>query len=199
MQRSGFKMKKRVKQAGVLSLFIAMCIIQGCSLFTSAYTPTPAQQTFLNKKTTLFTQVGMWTEKNQVIATNYSRGYYIPVNSSVTISEINNNSIQFKYNNQNITLINVENYTKVNISELFKRTFGPEKVKLSDFTQTEINAFSHGEVLLGMSKEAVIISRGYPPAHVTISLKENNWRYWRSRFDTRIYEFDDNKVVKIID
>jgi hypothetical protein len=185
-------MSLRMKYAGVLTLFIAMVIIQGC------YKAPAAQQAFADKKTILFTQVGMWTEKGHILATNYSRVTFIPVNSSVTISEITSNEIFFNYLDRLIYLKNVEKYTRINISELMNRTFAPEKVDLSKFSQTEKEAISHGKVILGMSKEAVIISRGYPPAHATFSLKSNSWRYWQNRFNTIIYQFIDNKVSKII-
>jgi len=49
-----------------------------------------------------------------------------------------------------------------------------------------------------MSREAVIISYGYPPAHQTPSLESNKWKYWKSRGTNFFVYFDkDGKVSKI--
>lgn len=140
----------------------------------------------------------MWTEKGHIIATNHKKGSHIPVNSPVIVTNINSSVIAFNYEGTTFYLKNVEPYTKIGIVELLERTFSTKKVNLSQVNQNERNAISKGEVTMGMSKKTVIISRGFPPAHHTISLNSDSWRYWDSRFNTTVYEFTNGKVSKII-
>jgi hypothetical protein len=46
-----------------------------------------------------------------------------------------------------------------------------------------------------MTKQDVIASVGYPPAHKTPSLDGNEWRYWENRFGTILVTFKDGKVA----
>ncbi len=158
----------------------------------------PHHQEMIKKKETFYTQVNMWTEKGHIIATNYIKGSLIPANSPVTINKLNSSVISFDYEGISLNLINVEKYTKIDVAKLFERTFSIKKINLSQFNKKEKNAILNGEVTTGMSKDAVIISRGYPPAHYTPSVKLDSWRYWDSKFNTTIYKFNSGKVSKKI-
>ncbi|WP_321778457.1 hypothetical protein [Sulfurimonas sp.] len=158
---------------------------------------TPEQQGYIKKRETLYTQVSMWSYKNQVKGTNYSTGMFIPVNSKVTIVAVSSSKIKFTYNGKNILIINTK-YTKVDIKTLLDRTFSKSKVNLSKFSKKEQSNILKGKLALNMSKEATIIARGYPPTHTTSSLKKDSWKYWASRWDTIIYKFKNNKISSII-
>jgi hypothetical protein len=41
-----------------------------------------------------------------------------------------------------------------------------------------------------MTKEQVLMARGYPPAHETPSLDLDTWKYWSSRFVTQTIAFE---------
>ena len=56
-----------------------------------------------------------------------------------------------------------------------------------------------GTVKNGMSKAAVVVARGYPPAIETPSLKRNQWKYWRNRWDTIVVTFNNDRVVNVKD
>jgi hypothetical protein len=56
----------------------------------------------------------------------------------------------------------------------------------------EITAIKKGIVLDGMSKNAVLVTYGYPPEHRTGSLLSDRWIYWRNKFTTFAVCFDDN-------
>lgn len=182
------------KIVSIVSFMLVVIFMSGCG----AAKLTPSQEADVKSKSPMYTQVSMWTEKGHIIATNYKKGVFIPVNSKVIISEVSSNAIVMIFNDQEIVIKNIEGYTKVNISQLLARSFSKTKVDLSKFTKTEQDNIKKGMVKIGMSKEAVVVARGYPPAHRTISLKENSWRYWTNRFNTNVYEFKDNKVSKII-
>ena len=77
--------------------------------------------------------------------------------------------------------------------------FGALPVDLSNFSDGERELIHEGKVELGMSKEAVILSRGYPPKHRTMSLNSDTWRYWKNRFDSRNFIFKNNLLVEFSD
>jgi hypothetical protein len=54
-----------------------------------------------------------------------------------------------------------------------------------------------GRLIVGMTKEAVILAVGYPPEHATPGLDFTIWKYWRNRFATRLVHFENGKVVKL--
>lgn len=80
-----------------------------------------------------------------------------------------------------------------------QRSFGENPVDLSRFSTEEQAAIRAGRVEPGLSKEAVIVARGYPPAHKTPDLESDDWHYWNGRFNSRIYHFKAGKFVDYTD
>jgi hypothetical protein len=130
-----------------------------------------------------------------VDTTNYQVGILIPVNSEVTMDSVNRNQIVFTYKGQDIILRNRVKYTGVGIDEIAKRYFSAKKVDLSKFSKKEQQAIRIAQVIPGMSKKAVLISLGTPPAHVTPTTEMNQWRYWRTRWSTFFINFKDGKAI----
>lgn len=154
---------------------------------------------------TLYTQVGMWyyldkrSQMMTTVSTNYSTGTYIPVNSRVTLTrEYDRHGVYFTYKDNLVRLINNKKHSRTDTGELLYRLFDMKKVDLGRFSEAEKKAIAKGKVEQGMSKEAVRISRGYPPAHVTPSLESDSWKYWESRFDSTLVNFENGKVASII-
>ncbi len=149
--------------------------------------------------TSVYTQIGMWVEGNAHNTTNYSQGMYIPINTRVDIQDSNADAIVFYIPDRDlrVRLVNARQYTQLDISGIFDRYFGPDEVNLSGFDRSTRQAIERGEVNRGMSKDAVILSRGYPPAHETPSTDHDKWTYWRHRFGRQIVHFENGQVSKI--
>jgi len=130
-----------------------------------------------------------------VETTNYQVGILLPVNSQVTMQEIEKNQITFLYKGQEILLRNKPKYTGVGIDEIAKQYFSTKKVNLNKFTKKERKAIKTAQVVPGMSKKAVLISLGTPPAHVTPSTEMDQWKYWRTRWRTFLINFQDGKAI----
>jgi hypothetical protein len=63
-------------------------------------------------------------------------------------------------------------------------------------TDQEKKAIKEGRLVVGMSKPAVIMSRGYPPEHRTPSLDVSPWVYWEARFRTKaVYFGEDGRTI----
>jgi hypothetical protein len=79
------------------------------------------------------------------------------------------------------------------------RYFGtscPRK-KIDSLTGVNKQGVLEGRLILGMTKDAVILAVGYPPEHATPSLEFSIWKYWRNRFATRLVHFENDKVEKL--
>jgi len=167
------------------------------ALVTLFFTGCGSNEPTPQMKGKIYTQTNLWVEKNKHLSTNYQRGQLIPVNTEVKVLDYSSKVIRVEVvsTKQIIQIINIAKFTKLDTQGLFKRNFSKSKVDLSKYTQSERDAISQGLVVSGMSKNAVILSRGFPPAHVTRSLNSNQWKYWQNRFVTRNIMFKDNKVV----
>ena len=60
------------------------------------------------------------------------------------------------------------------------------------------DAIRQGKVMVGMTKEQVIMAVGYPMANETKSLDEDLWRYWISSFGPYQVLWDSKGRVKEI-
>lgn len=172
----------------ILALLAAL-VLAGCA-------PSPIKNL---EGQSAITQINMWSYNGASETTNYAVDTFIPVNSKVEILETSADTIVFRVKDTGweVALVNKAKYTGKNIDEIYDRYFGNSKVSLSGFSKLERDAIENGEVVPGMSKDAVLIARGYPPAHKTPSLEDDSWRFWQSRFDTMVVEFEDGKVVNI--
>lgn len=148
---------------------------------------------------TLYTQVGMWVNGNQATAANYAGGQFLPVNTRIKILESDAELIRFRVIDRDMTVLIVNNssYTGEDIKGLYKQRFGSEQVNLRRFSRSVQQNIRNGEIEQGMSKRAVILARGYPPAHGTSSLDSDTWKYWQSSFNTFNVHFSDDRVSRI--
>lgn len=60
-------------------------------------------------------------------------------------------------------------------------------------TEREINAIRSGQIVDGMSKNAVLVAYGYPPEHRTPSLEAPVWHYWSNKLTSFRVCFDENQ------
>ena len=72
------------------------------------------------------------------------------------------------------------------------------KDRIAGWPEAVRDAIGQGKVALGMTKEQVIVSVGYPPAHATPSLDSPQWKYWYDTHGTYNVVWDDAGRVKEI-
>ena len=149
--------------------------------------------------TTVYTQIGMWVEGNAHNTTNYSQGVHIPINTRVEIQDSNPEAIVFYIPDmdERVRLVNARQYTQLDIEGIFDRYFGTEQVSLDGFNRSTRQAIERGQIEIGMSKDAVLLARGYPPAHETPSTDHDTWTYWRHRFGRQLVHFENGRVSEI--
>ena len=179
----------------ILSLVpIMMLVMSGCGSAKLS----PAQMQAVQTKEVLYTQRGLWYQPKKdyfvAKATNYATGEYLPPNTKVTLSKIKKNILIFSTGEKTIYLYNVTKYTKLDTSGLFDRMLSTRPVDMSRFTVRERKSMQSGLLVNGMSKEAVLVSRGYPPVHKTPSIHADEWVFWNSRAYNYPLVFKNNKV-----
>jgi len=150
----------------------------------------------------LYTAHNIWFEKPESIhAINYKRGSRIPAGTEVEILGMDAQKIRFTspdWEGYVFVLLLDKYQADLNIRQLRERTFVPADLTAQTvgMTEHEIGCIDAGIVEFGMSREAVLISQGYPPRHRTPNLKMRQWFYWSNRFRSFTVEFDKNgKVV----
>lgn len=170
-------------------------LISGCG---AAKLSPEVQKTF-DTNATMYTTKNMHYNisrtTNLVVTTNYQRGVLIPVNSKVTMADVNSRQIVFMLGNKRITLKNNAKHTGLGISDIAAEYFSVKKVNLSKFTSTERKAIKSASILKGMSKDAVLISLGRPPITRTPDLTMDTWVYWKNRWITFAVNFQNNRVL----
>ncbi|QFR50188.1 hypothetical protein FJR48_10785 [Sulfurimonas lithotrophica] len=199
-------MMKKILRATSAALAIGILgfALTGCG---GAKLSPKIQQSF-DKKEEMYTQRNMFISslgrygQRMLETTNYGNGEVIPVNTKVKFKDVNSKQMSFTYNGKLVILRNIPKYSNTTVEGMINRYFGPKKVNLSNFTSSERSAIKNASskrIEVGMSKDAVLVSRGFPPSHVTPDIKSNTWKFWETRYNTILVEFKNNKVSKIVD
>jgi hypothetical protein len=72
-------------------------------------------------------------------------------------------------------------------------------LKISSYPRKVQDAIGSGHLMLGMSREQVIMAVGYPVSSENHDLKSKFWRYWLSTFTKFTVKFDDQGRVTGLD
>jgi hypothetical protein len=68
--------------------------------------------------------------------------------------------------------------------------------KIASYPKPVRDAIKSAKITRGMSKEQVIVSLGYPPAHANSSLDASDWTYMYNRWGRYIVQFNDAGRVR---
>ena len=149
-----------------------------------------------------YLKVNLWYERpKKILTTNYHKGIMLKVGAKFDIIAINSRRIVFRgKHGLEFTIVKQRKHTLVDMAHVLERTFSIRDETKADgrfahFSKMEQKNIRKGKVVRGMSKQAVLMSYGYPPEHRTPSIESDNWKYWRNRFVSKIASFEDNKLV----
>jgi hypothetical protein len=67
--------------------------------------------------------------------------------------------------------------------------------KIASYPKKIQDAIAHAQIVLGMTREQVLMSVGYPVSSENHSLEDKTWRFWLSSFQEFRVKFDDNGRV----
>ena len=152
--------------------------------------------------------------KGKHTSTNYRKGTLIPINSKCEFVKTPGQRLGFQRKRSRVPtwrsfkvkhlesgqIIEIENkkeYSGGDLNRYYLKIFSKDQTDLSSFTETERQNIISGSVFSGMSKKGAILALGYPPVHMTPSLNNPIWRYWKNRFGTFTLQFQDDEIVEL--
>ena len=136
-------------------------------------------------------------EKGVHNATNYWRGTLVPINTRVYLISIDAKSMLLRLDNgETVRVENVPEYTRTDISTIARRMLSRTPVPIERFDKATTAAIKNGVLRFGMTREQVIMARGYPPAHETPSLDQDSWKYWSNRFVIQTIVFENGTLAR---
>ena len=197
--------KRSIKSIGLTILSIML--LSGCAQTTNnthTTQPIAIQPTDVHEKQ-LYTAYNIWRMKPyNMKCINYKKGYDIlPAGTKVHDveiywdSQIRKNMIAFKSaeDNRSYNIWFTKNWhpgkTIEDYRKLMFTTNNFDQMTIG-MNEEEITAIIEGTIVDGMSKNAVLISYGYPPEHRTRSLSLKGWIYQRNKFAQIHVCFDKN-------
>lgn len=168
-------------------------IINLSSFITLLFLSTTASAVIPQDGKSYFTKHNFMFEKGRHVTTNYWRGDMVPVNSKVKVIAIGGKKMTLEYKGQIIKVLNVPKHTKKTIEEIADNMLSATPVKIPGKYAKSIK---FGEMRLGMTKNEVLMTRGYPPAHKTFSTESDRWIYWSSKFVQMTLIFENNRLTQ---
>lgn len=181
-----------------LSSLVALAVF--FSLFSSCKTakfnfPPPEE----GKK--LYISQNFWYEKpEKVYAMNYKRGNILPAGTEVASIQYTSEEIRFFVPSLalNFRIIYRSKFQGgMAVGKFVERLFTTQNLDelTKDFTAKEKDFVKDGMLRTGISKKAVLVGYGYPPAHQTPSLDSTRWLYWVNRFAKQELVFDSKGML----
>lgn len=172
---------------------VAMALLGVTNVAHSAILP---EQIEPQEGQSYYTRYNFWVEKEHHVTTNYSRGELIPFNTKVTLESIAGRNIVLDIDGRKITIINQQKHTQRDASAIASELLSPRKISLKGVAGELQDDMQAGIMRLGMTKEQVLMTRGYPPRHKTPSTKANTWVYWSSKFVQRSLVFEKGRLTR---
>jgi hypothetical protein len=129
------------------------------------------------------------------------RGTILPVGTRVRIDQVIKNRVAFTAEDVGVSLV-LEFKGKpgyLSLDRYLAQVFLSDdpKPQLSRLPPKVTALIRQADIEVGMTKDAVVMSFGYPPVDLTPSLDAPNWRYRRGQGETSVYFDAEDKVVKI--
>jgi len=148
-----------------------------------------------------YTAHNLWYEKPENISSiNYATGTMIPAGTELSSIKVVGGlgrkpfiKLTTKEGGEEFRIyFKIKFHPGVTAKEFMKRmiTDKPFEQLTKGLSAKEIEAIKEGRLVVGMSKEAVIMTRGYPPEHKTSSVKNDKWLFWENRFRKKAIHFD---------
>jgi hypothetical protein len=151
----------------------------------------------------LYTAYNIWYEQpTRIWSTNYQKGTLLPAGTAITRVKSSKKAITFTEVETDVTYTLVfvrKHHPGKGVPDIYERFVTDKNFEelTAGFSKSEVDAIKAGEVVNGMSKEAVLVAFGYPPEVATPKTSSNRWQYWRHRFASRVVNFSEGKVASM--
>jgi hypothetical protein len=120
----------------------------------------------------------------------------IPAGSKVTILKVGGKGFVLETGEGKIKFEYQPRWYDMSTEEFLERitSSGNPKGAWADFSSVDKQGIKEGKIKVGMSRAAVLVAAGYPPATKTPDAKSDTWVYQRNRFAWVTLKFTGNKV-----
>jgi hypothetical protein len=136
-------------------------------------------------------------EEGSHATTNYWRGALLPVNTKVTLLSLGRGGMLLQVDGSGEKVrIEYSKHGRRPMPVVAKNMLSARPVPIEKFDAETQGNIKSGNVTLGMTKEQVVIARGYPPAHKTPSIDGDKWQYWSSRYVIYTYVFKNGILTE---
>jgi hypothetical protein len=140
----------------------------------------------------------MRTDGARISDINYDENgkHVIPVGTPVKVLGQGRKRIKIQVEGKEQAIVN--DYSRdMSLDDFAKRYVVAENpaLKISSFPKTIQDAIASSHVALGMTREQVIMSQGYPVSSENHDLKSKFWRYWLSTYSKFTVQFDAQGLV----
>ena len=182
-----------------LTCFIAAAAV--CCLFnTSCQTESKSTDFFPAMGKKLYLSQNIWYRNpDYIYAMNYKMGDIIPAGTQIVGVRYTDKEITFRlaYSNKAFKMVYRREFHKMPVREFVARLFTDKTLAdlTRGFTGKERYFVRTGKLCKGVSKKAVLVGYGYPPACRTSSLSNNTWYYWDNKFYMKALVFVNDRLV----
>jgi len=130
--------------------------------------------------------------------TNYWVGILVPINSKVTLTSLGSKKMQIRIEktNQVLDIENIEKHSRKDMATIAQNLLSRQAVPIEKFDEKTAKNIRNGILAPGMTKEQVVMTRGYPPGHKTPSLEIDTWIYWSNVVVNHKYIFQDGVLAE---
>ena len=185
-----------------LLLSAGILILSGCASVMPLTDKVTGEDLFQTNKP-VYTLVNLHPDEKRMklYSVNFQQDGLIPVCTQVNIVDVTNKNLTFKISSTDKQYTLTKHKSSPDFSKYLSNYFGTEcnNSKIKKLSTLDQQGIKDGVVKKGMTKEGVKYAIGFPPEHKTPSLNNNEWLYWKNRFNTFRVEFKDNTVSNIID
>lgn len=137
--------------------------------------------------------------KALLYSVNYQLPAIMPRCSEVEITDLSKKKMRFRLveTGREYTFAYHKRSTPMPFSEYLSDFFVSKcsDAKVKKLSKKDQEGVGLGRALVGMTKEGVLLAMGRPPHHVTPSLDQLEWMYWRNKFARTAVTFDSKGVV----
>jgi outer membrane protein assembly factor BamE (lipoprotein component of BamABCDE complex) len=170
--------------------------LAGCSMMDKgAATPNPLAGQFR------YTCCNLHYEKDVVTDANYQKGTLVPFGTRVQIIDVRKNTVKFKAEGHPALTWQLRFGRKeLTMDQALDRLFVADDphAKITKKTPEKTRSLiQQSGVEPGMTRDQVLMSLGYPPAHRTPALDGPTWTYWQNRVVTFQVHFSGDKVERV--
>jgi hypothetical protein len=145
-----------------------------------------------------FTRYTLHHEGGEHSTTNYTRGLMLPINTRVRLLSMSGKVLTLRRSDtgEEIKVENVEKHSQRSLPEIARLLLAEESTRLDELPPELATAIRNGQMRKGMTKEQVLMTRGYPPGHETPSIESDRWVFWSSRFVKHTVLFSNGRLVE---